>query len=195
MTDATGLTTTRWARVARGWAAAAFAISVAATSHMLAGGPTPTFFGVAVALLIAGTICTVLAGKTVSLWRLSVGVGASQVLFHTVFGGMGAPTAAAHVHGAAELGDIAAHAHSTMWWAHAVAGVITVVAFRYGEAAFWGIRSTARMLVVRCVLVAVPVPPRATRVVAPTPRLFRPLALAVVLSNVMHRGPPVRFAA
>lgn len=187
--------TTRWARVARGWAAATFAIAAAAASHMLAGGPAPTPFGLAVALVFAGMICTVIAGRTISLWRLGVGVGVSQALFHSVFGGMGAPIAAAHAHGSFEVGAFVTHAHSSMWIAHAIAGAITVIAFRNGEVAFWGILSTTRMLVVRLVTALVPVQHTPVRRAAPVPRLFSPLALSVALSPLRRRGPPAIVAA
>ena len=86
----------RWARVARGTVAAAFATFVAAFSHTLAGGATPAPFGLAVSLVISAMICTTLAGRTVSLLRLAASVAASQILFHSLFSGLGTPVGVVH---------------------------------------------------------------------------------------------------
>src|ERR1700712_934267 len=90
---------TRWARVARGCAAAAFATFVAAFSHSLAGGSVPTAFGLFVSLMLSAMVCTLLRGRTLSLWRLAASVGVSQFLFHALFSDLGTPVAAAHTMG------------------------------------------------------------------------------------------------
>lgn len=87
-------------RALRGSLAAAFATFVALTSHVIAGGSLPTMMGLIVPLALSVLVCVLLAGRQLSLWRLSVSVGISQALFHLLFmvftpmsTPMGAPTA------------------------------------------------------------------------------------------------------
>lgn len=96
--------TARGARFARGWIAATAATSIAAFSHVLAGGAIPAAAVLLLSLVLSGLVCTLLAGKglltgkPLSLWRLSAGVLFSQTLFHGLFSmapaGMTAGTAA-----------------------------------------------------------------------------------------------------
>lgn len=186
----------RWARVARGFTAAAFAVFVAAFSHTLAGAHAPSAFGVVVAMVISVMICTMLAGRTLSLWRLTASVGLSQLLFHWLFSGLGAPVAAAHDMSAMTV-DATAPAHHdtpTMWLAHAAAAVITIAALRFAGAAFWGVRDTARLLFARFTAVLVPVI-SAARAPLPARRVSDlPHELTVLLSPMRHRGPPMELA-
>jgi hypothetical protein len=76
---------TRWARFARGWIAAIVSLFVAACSHALAGGALPATAGLALCLAFSGAVCVLLAGKTLSLARLSIAVGLSQLPFHGLF--------------------------------------------------------------------------------------------------------------
>lgn len=204
----------RWARVARGLTAAAFAVFVAAFSHIAVGGPAPSPFAVAVSLVISGMLCTILAGRTRSLWRLAFAVGVSQFLFHGLFSGLGAPGAAAHQIAAAhEMGaahqvavahqmgtmtmDAPAAAHHdalAMWLAHVVAGVITIVALRYAGTAFWGVADTARLLFAHLVGLLVPVIPAPRPLAAIAGSSFLPRDLALLLSPMRHRGPPMEIA-
>ncbi|CAN5584856.1 hypothetical protein BH10ACT7_BH10ACT7_19830 [soil metagenome] len=175
----------RWARVARGWAAAAFATFAAALSHALAGGSVPTPFAMLVALVISGAICTLLTGRGLSLWRLALSVAASQALFHGLFVSLGSPVPVGHEHAFAVAG---VDEHATMWAAHAVAAVITIAAFRYAEVAFWGVAETARLLFARLVgrIIPLALPPR-----MPAPRRPHiPTITALVLASTLHRGPP-----
>lgn len=185
---------TRWARVARGSAAASVATFVAAFSHWLAGGETPSWFGVGVSLVISLAVCTMLTGRTLSLWRLAVGIGLSQFLFHALFSGLGTPVAVQHDMGAMDATALHAHGAPTMWAAHAVAAVITVVAVRFGEQSFWGVLGTARLLLARLVWVVVPVV-EVPRPVVAVERRFVPRDLALLLSPMRHRGPPVGLTA
>lgn len=185
----------RWARVARGWSAAAFATFVAALSHTLAGGEAPTLFGVGASLLLSALLCTVLTTRTLSLWRLVLSMAASQVMFHSLFSSLGTPVAVAHDHSSTVmLADVTSHEHSSMWLAHVVAGAITIVSFRYAESAFWGLSATARLFFARFIAFAVPVLGTPVRLVFS----FRePVALPLreLLSPMRHRGPPVEWAA
>ena len=185
----------RWARVARGWTAAGFATFVAAFSHTIAGGAVPSAFGILVSLVISGTLCTMLAGRTMSLWRLAIAVGVSQAMFHGLFGSLGTPVIVEHQMGAMPM-DAAAphHAGAAMWLAHAIAAVITIVALRHAGSAFWGVADTARLLLTRLAALFVPVTttPRGSAAVAD--RGFLPRDLARLLSPMRHRGPPPEFA-
>ncbi|MFZ2964070.1 MAG: hypothetical protein WA006_05235, partial [Rhodoglobus sp.] len=77
--------TTRWARFVRGWVTAGFAVFVAAFAHVAAGGHAPDWLAVAVSLAFAGILCVPLAGKTLSLTRLTISVAGAQAVFHTLF--------------------------------------------------------------------------------------------------------------
>lgn len=188
----------RWGRVLRGWSAASFAIIAAAVSHTAAGGAAPTVFSLAVSLVIAGMLCTILAGAAVSWVRLTVSIGVSQFLFHGLFSGLGTPVSVEHVHGAATMiPDAAATPHhdGSMWLAHAAAGLATLVAFRYGESAFWGLAATATLLFARLIGVFVPVEPSPAPAVAFHATATLPRLAAVLLSSMSHRGPPLAARA
>ena len=184
----------RWARVARGVSAAGFATFVAAFSHTLAGGTGTSPFGIGVSFVISAMVCTILTGRTLSLWRLTVSIGLSQFLFHALFSGLGTPVVAQHSMGAMDVASPHLHASSTMWLAHAAAALVAVVAFRFGEQAFWGVVDTARLLVARLLVITVPVLDVPRPVVA-VDRRFVPRDLTLLLSSMRHRGPPVGFLA
>lgn len=75
----------RHRRTLRGTLAAVFATFVALTSHILGGGSFPTAMGVIVPLALSILVCVLLAGRRLSLPRLTVSVGISQTLFHLLF--------------------------------------------------------------------------------------------------------------
>jgi hypothetical protein len=203
---------TRWARFARGWLAAAFATFVAALFHVASGGETPGMVGLAIALAFSAMACILLAGKSLSLWRLTVSVALSQFLFHALFGlGGSGPViigTAAHAHHVTHIdisaltagGTADAHQHSlfasdsTMWLGHATAALLTVLMLRYGERAFWGLRERARVQVTRFVASVAPVP---LDVALGSPVVVRLIPLrdaAVLIGRMRHRGPPTRLA-
>jgi hypothetical protein len=160
---------TRWARFARGWLAALFSTLVAAVSHTLAGGTSPSAVSFVVALAFAGIACVALTGKRLSIVRLVASVVLSQLAFHSLFSSIGVSSGTvsapvgAHEHGAA-LAQVATgggamhHTDAWMWAAHAFAAVVTIVALRHGEAAFWRLRETA-LLFLRTIFARVPVVP------------------------------------
>jgi hypothetical protein len=93
--------------------------------------------------------------------------------------------------------DAAAPAHhhpAAMWLAHAVAGVITIIALRYAGTAFWGVADTARLLFARLIVVLVPMIPAPRPVAALADHVFVRLDLALLLSPMRHRGPPMAIA-
>lgn len=184
----------RWARVWRGTGAATFATVVAAFSHIVGGGHPPTIFALAVSLAFSVMACVLLAGRSLSLVRLSIAVGISQALFHTLFGALGAPVAAIHSHGGTVAMDATATApaHASMWLAHAGAALITIAVLRYAERAFWGLADTAALLVRRATAIATPIavmPELRTAPLVAAEDL--PRTLAQVMAALRHRGPPL----
>ena len=193
---------TRWGRFARGWLAALFSTLLAAGSHTLAGGSIPSGVSFVVALAFAGVACIALTGRRLSYVRLAASVVVSQGAFHSLFSTIGASSGIAsgggHHHATAVVltaADAAPAHHSDgwMWFAHAVAAVVTIVALRYGEAAFWRLRDIGSLFV-RTVFRVVPA-------VAPLPRLARrpriaghlfvPRACDEIRTSLGLRGPPV----
>lgn len=198
---------TRWARFARGWIVAVFSTFVAALSHTLGGGAVPGVLPVVVSLAFAGMACVALSGRTLSLWRLVPAVLVSQLLFHGLFslGGSGgrlvaADAHAAHTHAAGQVmvmtdatGAAAAAGHHgvVMLLAHLGAGLVTVLALRFGERAFWGLFDSARVALHALLIAVLPAAvPTDLRHTAPTAPLARPRDLVLLLSPMRHRGPP-----
>ncbi|TFB91708.1 hypothetical protein [Cryobacterium sp. HLT2-28] len=217
--------TTRWARFARGWIAALFSTFVAALSHTLGGGSGPGLVPVALSLAFAGIVCVGLAGRTLSLWRVSLSVLASQLIFHGLFslggsgGAMATPSAAPHDHrwiavladpallaapGSGRLGSGAMTGAMAggpadgiaMRLAHLAAAAVTILALRFGERAFWGLLENA-CPIIRALFAQHPLvlPPRSPRRMVTTARVFTPRDLRVLLSVMRHRGPPVSLPA
>jgi len=191
---------TRAMRVLRGSMAAIFATFAAALSHQLAGNVAPSLFGAAVSLVLSITVCTLLAGRSVSFVRLSIAILASQSMYHALFSSMLAPEGvAAHDMSAMSLSfttAAAANASSAMSLAHLAAAAITIVMFRYAEVAFWGLLTTARLFVARLLGSIAPVILRGTDARLP---LHAPHVVAFAarfLSTMRYRGPPAAaFAA
>jgi hypothetical protein len=202
---------TRWARLTRGFIAAAFSIFVAACSHAVAGGTTPSLVGLALCLAFSTVLCTLLAGKTLSAFRLSASIAVSQFAFHGAFSLLSDATATTglgsmHHHPSggvlAPVGSLAPAVHEAMttdarmWLGHAVAAILTIVAFRYGEAAFWGLLDLTHLCIRGLVMSAQQfrptLRPYPSVVAALRARLPRPVEL--VLSALRHRGPPAAMS-
>jgi hypothetical protein len=187
------------------------AILVAALFHVAGGGAAPGPVALALSLAFATLASIALTARRLSLWRLTVAVGLSQFLFHALFslgeGGatFSAPGGMTHLHAGmhvvmSTVTMPAAHGAElspSMWFTHATAVLITVVALRFGERAFWGLFETARVRLERAAerLVAVPVPVRAAvrAVAAAEPARLRDLGLP--LARLRHRGPPAALGA
>jgi hypothetical protein len=191
----------RWARVARGVAAGTIATLVAAASHGLAGGTFPGFAGVALALSFSAIVGMLLAGRRVSAWRLSASVILSQLAFHMVFstiGGAGEVLAGGGHHDMGPLvistsSDAVVHASAGMWFAHGIAALLTILALRHGEVAFWGLRDTARMLLAALLQSTPPLPvqPFARGHRAATVQRLVPQIAREFLEARGTRGPPL----
>lgn len=76
----------------RGWSAAFAATAVAASAHVLAGGAIGTPAILLLSLALSGLVSCAVAGRSLSLPRLTAAVAASQGVFHLLFsvGGAGA---------------------------------------------------------------------------------------------------------
>lgn len=188
-------------RALHGLAAASFATFVALASHVLGGGESPTWIGVIAPWTLSVAASTLLAGRALSLTRLSTAVAVSQALFHAMFtlGAAPATTAAAgagshadHAHGAAVVLDAtaaAASAGAAMWGWHAVAAVVTVAALYHGERVL-GLLATLASRFARWLGAALP----ASVPVASVPRLPRrtPVLRVVLPAGVFPDARPLR---
>lgn len=191
----------RSTRTARGAAGSLAATLLAAASHGIAGG-TITWPAVAVTAILALPLCTALAGRVASLWRLATAVGIAQFLYHWIFAGVDlvsadpqrppAPAHAAHLaalQGFAPDLASAGSADTAMWIGHAVAAVLTVALLHRGERACLALAHLVR----RALPWARPRPvPVSSRRPAIRPLVFRaPLrARFLTRSAISHRGPP-----
>jgi len=190
--------TTRWARVARGLVAAAISLFTAAAFHIIAGGAIPTPVAIVSCFVVSSFVCVAFSGKKLSLLRLSVAVGLSQFLFHSVFSlwttqpTLVLGTGHAHDHMVMFLPNTTpAAADADMWLAHLIAAIATVAALRHGEAAFWGLLTTARLWLGSIfVKLALAVPASTRRPAAPVHRVASPPGLVLLFSSRHHRGPP-----
>ncbi|MDQ0425618.1 MULTISPECIES: hypothetical protein [Cellulomonas] len=198
-------------RLTRGLGAAIASTLVALVSHVTAGGALPGPLGVVVPLVFSFTVCSVLAGVRMRWMRLSVSVAVSQLMFHVLFvlgattPGTTSSSAVGHAghHGADAAGLLAgtaepvahlAHASAGMWVAHALAGVVTVLALRHGEVVAARIaavllRFARRLLVLLPRPTSVVARPAAAAIVVADGPVRRVLLLA--LGGVTRRGPPL----
>lgn len=192
--------------VLRGFAASAVAIFVALAGHVTAGGAMPGPLGILVPWVLSFMVCVLLAGRRLSVIRLSISVAVSQFLFHTLFvlgtitpSGVVAP----HVHGARLVlpaaGAIpdAVVADGTMWIGHVVAAALTIAALHRGERLLLGLRDLAqqsirwvRRRVASAVFVA-PARPLAAPSVFSSPVALRD---GLLLSTLRGRAPPLSSA-
>lgn len=198
--------TSRALRLIRGWTGAVVATSIAAGSHLLAGGNAPELPLLLLTLALSGLVCTGLTGRGLSLWRLSAGVASSQALFHWLFSGAAAPHAPAapagshlaHSSGLEPVAGVvfsssaAGHASPLMWLGHAVAAALTVAALRRGEVAVVRLVQSMRLHVTAFLPLFQPLPAGPAVPALAAGRPLRPLRnLGVPLLVMRHRGPPV----
>ncbi|WP_309066089.1 hypothetical protein [Microbacterium sp.] len=183
----------------RGFAAASTATFVALASHVWVDGAMPGVLGIAVPWLLSLMVCTLLAGRRLSLVRLGISVALSQLLFHALFvlGGITPRSGfAPHQHGIVALSttpDGLVPTDAGMWGAHVVAAVVTVAALHRGERilrALVAAASVVRAWLTRVCTAPVPAaritPARPAWAVVPAPRRRAPH-----LGRLRHRGPPL----
>jgi len=185
----------------RGFVGASFATFVALASHVWVGGGMPGMLGIAVPWLLSLTVCTLLAGRRLSIVRLSLSVLASQLLFHALFV-LGSITPAGgltpHVHGIAPVSFSGEPAivpeDAGMWIAHGIAAVLTIAALHRGELFTRTLMALAselaawlRRIVPTVVLAPVESPaPRWSVRILPVPR-------GPLRAQPHRRGPPLRL--
>lgn len=203
--------TVRASRAARGALAAVFSTFIALASHVLAGGDVPGPLGIVVPLVFATSSCVALAGLRKSWLRLSVSVGLSQLLFHTLFvigasssmsvtgggsgghAGHGADQALMIVGSAGTSMAHGSHTGAGMMAAHAVAALVTVITLQRGEAVLNRLlglagRLVAVLLVPAVRLLVLPVHPRSA--LSSLEGSWTPAPLPVVTTGTVRRGPP-----
>lgn len=73
------------ARWVRGWLAASLSTFCAGLSHYLADASTPDPLPLLLALLMAGVVCGLLAGRRMGPGRVAVAVVLSQGAYHVLF--------------------------------------------------------------------------------------------------------------
>jgi len=202
----------RIVRVSRGVLAAVFSTFIALASHVLAGGDVPGLLGIVVPLVFATSSCIALAGLRKSWLRLSVSVGLSQLLFHTLFvigasssmsvtvsggsgghAGHGADQALMIVGTAGTSMSHGSHPAAGMMAAHGAAALITVVTLQRGEAVLNRLlRLTGRLVAVLLVpvvhVLVLPVHPLSA--LSSLEGSWRPSPLPVVATGTVRRGPP-----
>jgi hypothetical protein len=190
------MTLSRPQRVLRGSLAAAVATFTALLFHVAGGGASPAALGVLAPLVLSTAVCTLLAGRRMSLLRLSASVAVSQLLFHGLFL-LGTPsgfvTGGGHVHHGVGVQIVfdgaAASDGGAMTAAHALAAAVTVAALHCGERVLAALRALARRVVVRVIRLPMAVdvaPPRAS-----APEIdCALLPLGVHLPSLRRRGPP-----
>lgn len=196
------MTSSRRLALARGTTAATVTLLVSLAGHVSAGGTMPGPLGIAVPFILALMVCVLLAGRRLSIIRLSVSVAVAQFLFHTLFV-LGAitptGTSGAHVHGeplvlpeTTGVGS-ALVADGGMWALHALAAALTVLALHRGERMLVALIQLAQRLagwVRRRLAVTLPAP------LAPADTWREPVAvpalrLALFLrSRLAGRAPP-----
>jgi hypothetical protein len=168
----------------------------------------PGWLGVVVPLVLSVAVCTVLAGRRLSLWRLSLAVATSQVFFHTLFVlGTFTPSTATiespshHIHGSVPIlmGEAAAasphlHADASMWLMHGIAAILTIAALYRGERAVNRLREIAvefaRWARRRLMPVLTALPVTSVRPLVPTTAEPSRPAVSPLVFSVIRRGPP-----
>lgn len=194
-------------RLARGWAGASVATFLSVLSHLMAGGGPPQTVVLLLSLALSGLVCTLLAGRVLSLWRLVAGVTLSQAVFHWLFSADAAmagttammPQGAHAVHEMTAMpvlnvaggGAAMQHDISVMWLCHAIAAVATVAVLRHGEVTAVRLLRALRMRLVRLLPAFRPLALSPTSRIQPAswPVLVLP-SLGVPLLAMRHRGPP-----
>ncbi|WP_442575195.1 hypothetical protein ACSBPH_15415 [Microbacterium sp. F51-2R] len=189
--------TSRQVRALRGVVAATVTTLVAATSHTLAGGGPPSPALVGAVILLASPLAVALAGRRLAVWRLSVTVLVSQLLFHTSFGiTLGATGGAApdHAHHVIDPSWLAAGTTPAVWppdplmiGGHVVGALVTVLALHRGERML----RTLAQGILRLVRPAVGIPgPAQRRTLAPVATVVDSLRSSLLPSDQPRRGPP-----
>lgn len=198
--------TSRPARMVRGWIGAAVSTTVAAASHVLAGGHAPVVPIFLLSLVLSGLVCTVLAGRLLSVWRLLLGVLLSQALFHGLFSlgvpSSSAPAMAGHAgHSSEQMAEalhlaeaatpVMDHSSSLMWLSHVLAAVFTIVVLRHGESVAVALLGALRLRIKPLLMLVRVLAAESDPAPVPGSWPVRVLPNLGIPSSVMrYRGPP-----
>lgn len=194
----------------RGSSAAIIATFAALFSHVVGGGEMPDPIGIGVPLLLSLMVSVLLAGRKLSLLRLSISVLVSQMLFHTLFvlgttptginNDLNVVTSHQH-HGAIFLQPILSEQTTTMvqgdtlmWVSHFIGAMVTIAFLYRGERALLRLLALGHQAIawVRSRFVA---PVQLSVQVAPAQLQVHETGTWTVLSQVLEstlnrRGPP-----
>lgn len=194
-------------RLIRGWIGAVFATSLAAASHGVAGGHVPPLSLFVFSLALSGLVCTILAGRTLSLWRLVLGVVGSQGVFHGLFSlGSVSPGGASSTHASHATHQMTAMSHqmgttmpamdgssATMWLSHCAAALVTIAFLRHGEAAAISLASALSMRIAPRIRLVQFIALESSPVVNPGLWPVRVLvSLGIPGPVTRYRGPPLQ---
>lgn len=179
---------------------------MALLSHVAGGGAMPGMLGIVVPLVFSTLVCVLLAGRRLSMVRLSISVAVSQLLFHTLFvlgAAQGVSTSTGMSGHAAHNAQVSldaatvpmmhgGHAGAGMWVAHVVAGIITIAALHRAEVLLSTVAAVKEFVLARlvpAVLAALAAPARPPRVTL-RDDLSLPRPLGVYPEITALRGPP-----
>lgn len=173
-------------RVLRGTAAASVSTFIALFAHSAVSSHAVSWQGILGPLILSMFVCIALAGRNLTLPRLALAVGASQLAFHALFT-WGTPGSA----DAATTSDVL-HTGVAFWIAHSIAAIVTVIILHRGESAVvklarlisWTFTRFARALALRSVT-----DPEHRTTLATYFTWVRPDQRHLV-GAVVHRGPP-----
>lgn len=214
---------TRVVRTQRGAVGAFAATLIAAASHALAGGEVTLLAFVATATL-ALPLCIALAGRVGSMWRIALGVSASQFVYHWSFAGLGVASGSSasnsgmassgtagaasaplplHAEHLAELQAFAPRlaeagaADAVMWVSHGIAAILTIALLHRGERAFVALGRVIRSVLPLRVpaAAAYEFPERLAHLPASHNLRLPPRRRPCSVSAISHRGPPVSRAS
>jgi len=190
----------------RAWIAAGFATIIAASSHTLGGGSIPNPLILMFSLAISGLICLTLAGKVLSLPRLSLAVLLSQAIFHTLFSitpavsSVSGTSVGTHHAGMQQMPVSATmpemvdmdHNSLPMLGAHLIAATITIALLRRGEVAAIALWRAISLELLDFFSIRFVHPPAAPETIsAVVSSHFRALTdLGAPRLTMRHRGPP-----
>lgn len=210
--DAGQVSRSRQTRALMGLAAAAFSTFIALFSHVAAGGAMPAALGIVGPLVFSTLACVLFAGIGFSLLRLSLSVGVSQFLFHSMFvlGASGSSTGSAQsghaAHGlpsavialdgsAAMPTGQSATVGGWMWVAHLVAAVITVAVLHHAEAIVRHLAAFTEFVVASLVstITVEASPSRGVHGLGAFSRDALLVPLGIFPSTRSQRGPPAAF--
>jgi len=197
----------RTTRAARGLLSAGVATFVALFFHVVGGGDMPNWLGVLAPLTLSAPFAILLAGRSLSSFRMLVSVGMTQAMFHLMFSwGSYGSSGSVHQHddvlAANWLPGVSTNAvnaaDASMGVAHVMAALVTTAVLVRGERAYRAIRAALVRFATWVRRAATPalgvaLAGRPCRVLLTADRTVLPRGLRVPATG--WRGPPVTTAS